>query len=142
MEDEGTSSQTGMSAEHHNCNNHVVTDNPTMCGSCCVRKVGYPSGIRDETVEAAAAVGEGEENGNEGVNKIDGRNNQVWVGVAAAAAAAAIEVCEVCGADLDTDCAVDTGIDLNAALAVLGVSVVVDQARDRVLNAVLAVLGV
>ena len=116
MEDEGTSSQTGMSAEHHNCNNHVVTDNPTMCGSCCVRKVGYPSGIRDETVEAAAAVGEGEENGNEGVNKIDGRNNQVRAAV------------EVCGDGLDT------GIDLNAVLAVLRVSGVVDRARDRVLK--------
>ena len=116
MEGEGTCKHIGMSAEHHSCNSQVLEDNPMMCGSCCVRMVGYPSGIRDEVAAVAAAVGEGEENGNEGVNKIDGRNNQVRAAV------------EVCGDGLDT------GIDLNAALAVLRVSGVVDRARDRVLK--------
>ena len=131
VEGEGMYNHIGMSAEHHNCNNRVVADNPTMCGSYCIRKVGYPSGIRDEAVE-------GEENGNEDVNKIDGSNNQVQ-----AAVAAAVEV-RGDGPDTDNDCAVDNYIDLNAALAVLEASRVADLAVLGVSPGVvdLAVLGV
>lgn len=67
MEGEETCKHIGMLAEHHSCNNQVLADNPTMCGSCCVRKVGYPNGIRDEVVVEVAAV-VGGENGNEGVD--------------------------------------------------------------------------